>query len=251
MDARALEQKIEALLSKRGLEFQRDVRVGGLELDFLVSGPSGQRVVLEAKAWSPRQGNTARAKEQASRYAEAVGADAAFVVLPEMSRNYVSDGVVELSRLVVALDEFFEKSGPGKHMRLKKTENVVFAAMPFDRKYDDTFFVAMVPAAEEIGAACNRVDKSEFSGDIVDEIRNMIELCSAVIVDLSESKPNVLYEAGYAHALNKPVVHVCSSPLKDLPFDVRNWNTLPYELGQTSALKGKLKKRLSKITGGN
>lgn len=115
MDARTLEQQIEVLLKQRGLEFQREVRVGGLQVDFLVSGPSGQRVVLEAKAWSPRHGNTARAKNQATRYAEAADADRAFVVLPEMPRNYPSDGVVELSRLVSALNEFFEQTGPSQH----------------------------------------------------------------------------------------------------------------------------------------
>ena len=66
----------------------------------------------------------------------------------------------------------------------------------------------------------NRV---EFAGDIVDEIRRLIEASIAVIIDLSEAKPNVLYEAGYVHALGKPTVHICSTPMSGLPFDVRNW----------------------------
>ena len=57
---------------------------------------------------------------------------------------------------------------------------------------------------------------------------------SAVIADLSESKPNVLYEAGLAHALKRPSVHICSTPIADLPFDVRNWNTIFCRRGQTT-----------------
>jgi hypothetical protein len=43
--------------------------------------------------------------------------------------------------------------------------------MPFERAYDDTHFVAMSYAAAEVGAACERVDREEFSGDIIEEIK--------------------------------------------------------------------------------
>ena len=66
----------------------------------------------------------------------------------------------------------------------------------------------------------NRVDRREFQGNVVEEIDRLIRKASAVIVDLSESKPNVLYEAGFAHALKKPCVHICSTPMDKLPFDV-------------------------------
>ena len=54
----------------------------------------------------------------------------------------------------------------------------------------------------------------------VDEIQRLIRQSVGVIADLSEAKPNVLYEAGYAHALNKPCVHICSTSIEKLPFDV-------------------------------
>jgi nucleoside 2-deoxyribosyltransferase len=117
--------------------------------------------------------------------------------------------------------------------------------MPLDRGYDDTFFIAMSHASVKVNAACTRVDREEFTGDIVQEIRRLIHTSIAVIVDLSESKPNVLYEAGYAHALGKPSVHICSTPIAELPFDVRNWNTIPYHRGQTAQLRAPLTKRLT------
>jgi hypothetical protein len=105
----------------------------------------------------------------------------------------------------------------------------IFAAMPFTSTYDDVYFIAMVHAAAGVNAVCRRIDQEDFDGDIVERIKHMIGSSSAVIVDLSESKPNVLYETGFAHALGLPTVHICSTPIADLPFDVRNWNTLRYQ----------------------
>ena len=119
--------------------------------------------------------------------------------------------------------------------------------MPFDRAYDDTYFVAMSYAAERVGGACMRVDREEFAGDIVEEVKRLIEASRAVIVDLSEARPNVLYEAGFAHALRKPTGHICSTPLSELPFDVRNWNTVAYSRGQTTKLRDRLARRLKAI----
>jgi nucleoside 2-deoxyribosyltransferase len=75
----------------------------------------------------------------------------------------------------------------------------------------------------------------------------MIRKSVAVIVDLSESKPNVLYEAGYAHALKKPCIHICSTSMDKLPFDVAQWKTTPYQAGQTHKLRKDLTQRLKAI----
>jgi nucleoside 2-deoxyribosyltransferase len=124
---------------------------------------------------------------------------------------------------------------------------MVFAAMPFSPSYDDVYFVAMAQAAKESGLECRRVDRQEFEGDIVDEIKRMIRESRAVIADLSGGKPNVLYEVGFAHALGRPTIHICSGPLSKLPFDVRNWRTLEYKRGQTHRLARILAKRLRAV----
>ena len=50
-------------------------------------------------------------------------------------------------------------------------------------------------------------------GASLTDVRTLIRESSAVICDLSEARPNVLYEAGFAHALDKPTIHICSTPL--------------------------------------
>jgi hypothetical protein len=171
--------------------------------------------------------------------------------LPELKKNYKRRGVIKVDAVVPTLRKLFLRpEAPARRAAEPEPESarrMVFAAMPFASEYDDTFFIAMSYAARRVGATCKRVDRAEFSGDIVEEIKRLIAASAAVIVDLSEAKPNVLYEAGLAHALKKPTVHICSTPLTDLPFDVRNWNTIPYSRGQTVKLQEPLARRLQAV----
>ena len=227
----ALLEQIRNSLSNEGFDFEQEPSIGGLQPDFVIHGPNDELVIVEAKAWPSTGGNTARAIQQVERYREATGADQAFLVVDGLKRNFGSKGVFNPDGFVAAIKEYFGPSsisqahtrGTSKPKRKdkekKQSERLVFAAMPFSREYDDTFLVAMSHAAEAVEATCKRIDKIEFEGDIVQEIKKLIRQSVAVIIDLSESNPNVLYEAGYAHALKKPVVHISSTPLDDLPFN--------------------------------
>lgn len=249
--------KVTRFKAKKELEnaqfrFKREPAIGGLRPDFIVYGPKDVRVVVEVKAWDSGGGNTARAWSQVEAYKEATGTDQAFLVIGGLNRNFKNKGAVNVEGLVPALRSLFKKKGKGEKRTgfgLSTSKRTVFAAMPFSREYDDTFFVAMAHAAKEVNAVCRRVDTEEFSSDIVEKIKEMIEESIAVIVDLSESRPNVLYEAGYSHALPRPTVHICSTPLSELPFDVRNWNTIKYKKGQTTVLRDPLIRQLQAALG--
>jgi hypothetical protein len=245
---RKLVERIENSLVDERIEFQTGVAIGGIQPDFVVRAADGRTLVIDAKAWDKTSGFRNRAAHQVELYEDFVGADRAFVVVDSLERSRVNEGVVTPDRLVTALKQEIAKESlsEGKRVRIQQPPVPhVFAAMPFDPKYDDTYFVAMAYAAESIGAVCKRVDGEEFSGDIVGEIQALIRSAIAVIVDLSESSPNVLYEAGYSHALDRPTIHICSTPLRELPFDVAHWNTIRYRRGQTHVLKTPLARRLT------
>jgi hypothetical protein len=244
---RKLIERIEKSLVDERIEFETEVAIGGIQLDFVVRAADGRTLVIDAKAWDKTAGFRNRAAHQAELYEDYVGADRAFVVVESLERSRVNKGVVTPDRLVTALKQEIAKESPseGKRVRIRQPPVPhVFAAMPFDPKYDDTYFVAMAHAAESIGAVCKRVDREEFSGDIVGEVQALIRSAIAVIVDLSESRPNVLYEAGYSHALERPTIHICCTPLRELPFDVAHWNTIKYQRGQTHDLRTPLTRRL-------
>jgi hypothetical protein len=275
MCAKKIEDQLENMLRNAGIPYRRQPSIGGLRPDFIVNGPHGEKIILEVKGWDPRGGNTARAIHQVLLYKKATGADQALIVMPDLKKNYKRKGVIKLDAVLPTLQKLFQlprdsrhplpappSEAEGRHggeLRPPRplrpavipapSKRMIFAAMPFSNEYDDTYFIAMSHAAEQVGADCKRVDLKEFSGDIVAEIKRLISSSAAVIVDLSEAKPNVLYEAGYAHALRKPTVHICSTPLSELPFDVRNWNTLPYQRGQTVKLREPLARRLKAVMG--
>jgi len=256
------EVEVARVLREAGVDFESKPRLGGVQPDFLVKAADGRRYVLEAKDWGSDRQDIERAVRQARLYQAATGADGAFVILPDIVEGNPRRGFLALHEVAhwAAGDWSISRaSGIQKQRRVKTRKRMggkaappqsrsrpttVFAAMPFSREYDDVFFVSMAFAAESVGATCKRVDKEDFEGDIVEEIRRLIRESIAVIADLSEARPNVLYELGYAHALKKPTVPLCSTPLGELPFDVRNWNTIEYTKGGTHQLREQLKRRL-------
>jgi hypothetical protein len=242
-----LEDVIAERLRQAGLKFATERAVGGLAPDFIVYAPDGRQFIVQTRDWD-FPGLTMEASRQAQHYQDAAKADGAFIVIPGLKRNLPSKGVVTVDGLIPALQAEIQtdktRTNPAEVTRIAK---LVFAAMPFAPQYEDVFFVAMSYAAEQVGAVCDRVDRREFQGNVVEEVHRMIRKASAVIVDLSESKPNVLYEAGFAHALKKPCIHICSTSLEKLPFDVAQWKTTPYEPGQTHKLRRDLTQRLKAI----
>jgi hypothetical protein len=250
-----LANQVARLLRKEGLDFDREVDIGGIRPDFVVHAPDSRTFIIEVKAWERFRGFRNRAAHQADLFRETIGADGAFVVVDKLQRSSIPDGVVTLDKMIPAIKDAISKEAPSRRetKEISKTrKRHIFAAMPFDVKYDDVYFVAMTYAAEQIDSVCLRVDRVEYSSDIVSEIQRLIRSSVAVIADLSESRPNVLYEAGYAHALKRPTVHICSTPLGELPFDVAHWNTISYRQGQTFQLRERLATRLeAAIASGN
>ncbi len=150
-----------------------------------------------------------------------------------------------------ALDTFFAQPSQKKQKRVipkrqPKGKKYVFASMPFAARYDDTFLVAIQPAALALRAVADRVDHSGRPGEVVSQIKKMIRRAKVVVADLSESRPNVCHEVGYAEAKNRPVIQICSTEIQKLPFNLRNNQTIGYSIGQSARLKSRIQKELAK-----
>jgi hypothetical protein len=236
--------EVAGRLRKAGIQFDMEKAIGGIAPDFIIEAPNGRQFVVQTKNWD-FPGFTTEASQQAKLYQQALNADGAFIVIPSLKRNMPDKGVVTLDGLVPALMVEMENAKRRRNPPTPKSlEAFVFAAMPFAPHYEDVFFFAMSYAAEQVGAYCTRVDRREFQGNVIDEIQRLIRGSLAVFIDLSESKPNVLYEAGFAHALEKRCVHICSTPIDKLPFDVAGWQTTRYQPGQVHVLRQTLADRL-------
>jgi len=109
----------------------------------------------------------------------------------------------------------------------KKKRPKIFVAMPFDVKLEDVYHYGIYRAADANGYECIRVDMKSFTGDILQQIKNSIELAVAVIAELSGENPNVHLELGYAWGKKIPTILLLPES-QQLCFDVRGQKCLMY-----------------------
>jgi hypothetical protein len=110
---------------------------------------------------------------------------------------------------------------------LSSTSRACFVMMPFGEIYDRVYRTLIVPAAEESGLVVIRADEMTTPGLVIEQIRVAIQQTRVCIADVSERNPNVLWELGYAQALNKPTI-LLASDVTSLPFDIAAMRVLRY-----------------------
>jgi hypothetical protein len=103
----------------------------------------------------------------------------------------------------------------------------VFVAMPFSEQFEDVYEFGIYNPVRSCGYICEKVDETSFTGDILQRIRQRIENAKLVIADLTEARPNVYLEVGYAWGRNVPVVFVARKG-ESLHFDVSTHRCLFY-----------------------
>src|SRR5512145_2589608 len=104
-----LEHAIAERLRKAGIRFATQKAIAGLAPDFIVYAPDGRQYIVETRHWY-FPGLTTEASRQAQNYQEAINADGAFIVIPNLNRNMPSKGVVTLEGLVPALQAEIEST---------------------------------------------------------------------------------------------------------------------------------------------
>ncbi|MCH7926652.1 MAG: hypothetical protein IID03_01500, partial [Candidatus Dadabacteria bacterium] len=118
----------------------------------------------------------------------------------------------------------------------------VFVLMPFSDEFKDIYEFVIKAACEESGAYCERVDEQFFDEPILQRIYNQINKADIIISDMTSRNPNVFYETGYAHALDKRVV-LLTQKIEDIPFDLKHYPHIIYA-GKISDLKTSLETRI-------
>lgn len=109
-----------------------------------------------------------------------------------------------------------------------------FIIMPFKeelRIVKDT--VAEIIEQQSAGRVY-RADDSFHPGNIMDQVKSSIAFADFCVADVSGANPNVLWEAGYAHALGKHVIQI-GQDTANLPFDIRALRTLQYNLAELTS----------------
>lgn len=120
----------------------------------------------------------------------------------------------------------------------------VFVVMQFSREYNELYEEVIKPVVEDSGYECIRADEFYTTTPILKDIIENIEGSKAIIAEITPDNPNVFYEIGYSHAINKPTILLCDHRREKLPFDISSFRTLFYE--NTIAGKKKVENSLTK-----
>jgi nucleoside 2-deoxyribosyltransferase len=123
-----------------------------------------------------------------------------------------------------------------------------FVIMPFEEKFNGIWKHVIKPTVEDTGDECLRADDIFAPGSIIEDVIHAIHEANYIIADVSEQNPNVYYELGFAHAIEKPVI-LLTSDISKLPFDIKQQRVIKYSDTAAGAadLKQSLKKYLTTI----
>src|SRR5262249_41405424 len=108
---------------------------------------------------------------------------------------------------------------------------------------EDTFETFKTVCAD-LGFTCDRVTNGNAGERILPDILERIRCAAFTIVDLTDLRPNVFYELGYADGIGKKVV-VTAKHDTELPFDVKDIPTI-FWTGQ-KRLKEDLRRRILEV----
>ena len=131
-------------------------------------------------------------------------------------------------------------------LREETVPGYAFIAMPMTggRPDFDDVHDAIKEAAQRCGIQAERVDEPQSTDRITDRVLESIRRAEYVIADLTEAKPNVYFEAGYAQALRKTPIFIArdGTPLE---FDLKDYPVIFFK--GLRVLKDALEKKLRGI----
>ena len=100
-----------------------------------------------------------------------------------------------------------------------------FVVIKFIDKYKEIYEEVIKTVCTELNMKVIKADEIFGPGQIISDITNSIAESTVVVADITSLEPNIFYEVGYAHALNKPTVLIAEKGT-ERPFDVESFRIL-------------------------
>ena len=129
--------------------------------------------------------------------------------------------------------------------RRESVSSIGFCAMWFSPDVLPLWTDVIEPATRAAGYEPLRIDSKPHNGKIDDEIMASIRASRFVVSDFTGNRGGVYYEAGFAHGLGLPVIFMCrEDSLKDMHFDIRQYNCILWTPENLADAKAQLKNRI-------
>ena len=230
--------------------------IGGIQVDLVINTNENDKIIVECKAYSKLVGLRTVDQFASSVYfmresnpklkAWLITSSGFTSNAQKALRNHQIDGytINDLRRRFdVSLEDVENRfiNWEEKSKTNVEGKKQIFVIMPFSEDMLDVFILGIRWAADELGVVVKRGDELEHNGEIIQEVRNAIKAYDLIIADTTGSNPNVCYEVGFAHAIDKPTILICKKG-EDLPFDLQGTNHIFYEniIGLREPLKQKI-----------
>jgi len=258
------EREVAAIYRALGAKVAVDVGLAGSQIDVLLKEPTGtgseitvaveckalkrpvgiesvvsfasicqllkQRGLIDRAALVSQSGFTRPAREAAGEYSIEL-----LDIEDLKQRAKGKQRAVNRAKEEIELQQSTRQCDPSKR---------IFVVMPFAKEFEDVYLLGIRDVAESLGFIVERADDIEHNGNILEMVLARIRAAHAVIGDTTGSNPNVFYEVGYSHALERPTVLIARKG-SNLPFDIQSMNHILYET--IVELRERLKKRLMQI----
>lgn len=161
-------------------------------------------------------------------------------LLQQYELNEDAHFAIDALRLVEA-DDLFEEFRPLHEQLRRDVERYtappkVFVLMPFEESIRKTYEFAIRSALESIGCKVERADESRSTGPIADMVFKRIRSAHFLVADVTGQNANVIYELGYAHAVEKNVILI-RQDLEKIPFFINGHNVISYSENDLEALR--------------
>ncbi|MHB8589796.1 MAG: hypothetical protein ACYDA0_13245 [Candidatus Dormibacteraceae bacterium] len=102
----------------------------------------------------------------------------------------------------------------------------IFVIMPLKAEFDSVYKTIRTACGKFPGVTFDRADDWSKTGRITDQIIEALKTAHLIIADITGPNANVMYELGYAHALEKQVIVMNAD--RGSPFDVQDYRQILY-----------------------
>jgi len=123
-----------------------------------------------------------------------------------------------------------------------------FVIMPFTAELHYFYLYLRHHLEKKHRLICERADSDVLTVPLLGKIKDFITRADIIIADCSGRNPNVFYELGIAHTLNKDVILITHDEIETIPSDIRHFEFIRYALNDEVTFLNKLDNAIENIT---